>query len=107
MTREELIEAMARAYQTAAMRQGFHVDGGLFQARFGDVLQAIEDAGFAVVPVEPTDVMLKEGHRQIDWCRNHQNTATFDHPSQNEYGETNCREDLIDAYKAMLEAAKP
>lgn len=63
-----------------------------------------------LVPREPTDEMLKAGHQQIDWCRNTQRTATYDDPSQKEVigGKpvgTTCKEDLRDAWHAMLAAS--
>lgn len=64
-----------------------------------------QPSGFALVPVEPTDAMLAAGHRNIDWCRDDQNTNTNDHPSQTDLGGTSCKTDLRDAYTAMLTAA--
>ena len=62
--------------------------------------------GYRVVPVEPTEEMLAAGHREIDWCRNNQNTHTNDHPTQTRGGiGTTCKQDLIDAWGAMLAAS--
>lgn len=61
--------------------------------------------GWVLVPREPTEDMIQEAHRQIDWCRNEENTHRPDHPSQTNGGGTSCRQDLIDAWDAMLAAA--
>ena len=61
--------------------------------------------GWKLVPVEPTEAMLEAAHRQIDWCRNEQNTRTIDHPSQSDGGGTNCRKDLQDAWSEALAAS--
>lgn len=60
MNRDELIEAMTRALMA-----------GLVEPKHGDridaqaALQAIEDAGFAVVPVEPTEAMITAGAKPV------------------------------------------
>lgn len=77
----------------------------LHGAQHGMKLYAIPP-GYTVVPVEPTEEMLRVMHDQIDWCREDQNTNIYDHPSQSEDGGTNCRQDLIDAYRAMLTAGR-
>ena len=62
--------------------------------------------GWVMVPREPTDEMLLKGHHQIDWGRDDQPTNTNDDPLQKPGGVgTTCKEDLRDAYRAMLSAA--
>ena len=62
--------------------------------------------GWVMVPREPTDEMLLKGHHQIDWWRDDQPTNTNDDPLQKPGGVgTTCKEDLLDAYRAMLSAA--
>ena len=62
--------------------------------------------GWVMVPREPTDEMLLKGHHQIDWGRDDQPTNTNDDPLQKLGGVgTTCKEDLRDAYRAMLAAA--
>lgn len=77
------------------------------------ILSAARDEGRAeglggewvMVPREPTEAMLAAGHQQIDWWRDGQETLTNDHQSQTPGGVgTNCKQDLQDAWKAMLEA---
>ena len=71
-------------------------------------------AGWQLVPKEPTDAMLMAGHRCIDWCRDGQNTYDNEDVSQTEVkideivignAGTTCKQDLIDAWQAMLAAA--
>ena len=71
-------------------------------------------AGWQFVPKEPTDAMLMAGHRCIDWCRDGQNTYDNEDLSQTEVkideivignAGTTCKQDLIDAWQAMLAAA--
>lgn len=62
--------------------------------------------GWVLVPVEPTEEMIVDGHKQIDWCRNDQNTHRPGHPSQKPDGVgSDCGEDIRDAWAAMLTAA--
>ena len=69
----------------------------------GQSMQAPD--GWVLVPMEPTEAMLAEGHRNIDWGRDRQNTSVNEHPSQTDFGGTSCKTDLSDAYTAMLSAA--
>jgi hypothetical protein len=62
--------------------------------------------GYALVPIEPAEILIKAMHREIDWCRDDQNTYHLEHESQIEGSGTSCKEDLIDAYKAMIAAAQ-
>jgi hypothetical protein len=62
--------------------------------------------GYAMVPIEPAEILIKAMHREIDWCRDDQNTYHLEHESQIEGSGTSCKEDLIDAYKAMIAAAQ-
>ena len=55
----ELIEAMAQAYCTTAMRQGFHVDQDVCAERMQAALQAMIEHG-------PTDAMVKAAMRGRD-----------------------------------------
>ena len=61
-TREELVEAMAEGYCTQAMRDGFHVDQQAAAHRLTAALKVIEDAGWMVVPVDPTNDMAFAGY---------------------------------------------
>lgn len=74
-------------------------------------LNAAEKDGWGMVPREPTPAMIRAGHHQIDWCRNDQNTSEPEHESQYDFhlgikAGTSCGEDIVDAYHAMLAAAK-
>lgn len=73
--------------------------------------KAIEEGSRAedwvLVPREPTEAMLSKGHREIDWHRDGQSTFPNEHPSQTDAGGTSCKQDLIDAWKAMLAALQP
>lgn len=61
--------------------------------------------GWVMVPKEPTPEMIFNGHHQIDWCRNDQNTHEVEHPSQTADGiGTTCGQDILDAWRAMLSA---
>lgn len=72
------------------------------------VLEAAAPAipeGWVMVPVEPTEAMLAKGHHMIDWWRTDQPTNTNDNPLQKPGGVgTNCKEDLQDAWRAMIDA---
>lgn len=61
--------------------------------------------GYSVVPNEPTEEMLTKAHQEIDWVRTDQNTYLNNHPSQIDDGSTSCKEDMQDAYRALLSAA--
>jgi len=95
----------------------------------GELALAIEDAlsspgaaqtrevppGWKLVPVQPTEEMLRAGHRQIDYDRTGQNTYELEDESQtaayDAAGEfvghvgSTCRQDVLDAYAAMLATA--
>jgi len=61
---------------------------------------------YVVVPREPTEAMILAGHHQIDWCRDDQQTHIPEHPSQQHEGlGTTCKQDICDAWTAMLNAA--
>lgn len=60
---------------------------------------------FVVVPRIPTQAMILAGHHQIDWCRDDQQTHVPEHPSQHEGVGTTCKQDICDAWTAMLTAA--
>lgn len=60
--------------------------------------------GWRMVPVEPTEEMLRAGHRQIDWCRDGQDTR-FGEPLRGPIVGTTCKQDLLDAWSDMLSAA--
>lgn len=65
-----------------------------------------------LVPVKPTPEMLLAGHHKIDWCRDGQKTNVMEDPSQVEVISghtigTTCKQDLADAWEAMLAAAPP
>jgi len=63
---------------------------------------------WVMVPREPTEAMIVAGHKQIDWCRNDQNTHRPGHPSQKPDGVgSDCGEDVADAWRAMLAASPP
>ena len=49
---------MARAYQAEGLKQGAHIDFAYCQERMGAAIQALEEAGYAITPVEPTQAML-------------------------------------------------
>jgi hypothetical protein len=71
MTRDQIIEAMARA-----------IDPGAFEHRMGQskadrsrkdataALAAIEAAGAVIVPREPTGQMLAEANRVVEYAKN-------------------------------------
>lgn len=63
--------------------------------------------GWQLVPVAMTADMVLAAHRQIDWCRNDQNTHRPTHESQTEHGGTSCEDDLRDAWRDALAAAPP
>jgi len=71
--------------------------------------EEIAAAALAVVReelAEPTPEMILAGHRQIDWCRDSQNTYLPEHPSQHPEGVgSSCGEDVADAFRAMLAAS--
>jgi len=74
-------------------------------------LSALESEGWVLVPLEPTEAMIYQGHHEIDWNRNGQNTSVPRHGSQKEPidGElvgTFCEDDIRDSYRAML-ASRP
>lgn len=84
-----------------------------FHASAIALLSAARDEGRAeglggewvMVPVEPTEAMLAKGHHMIDWSRTDQPTNTNDNPLQKPGGVgTNCKEDLRDAWRAMIDA---
>ena len=114
MTDKTAVEAMARGIARCNYPSGTNADieemwtGFEFdaQAALTAHTEWLRGNGYAVVPVEPTEAMLKAGHQQIDWCRDSQDTATYDHPSQNKQGGTNCKTDVSDAYRAMINAAQ-
>lgn len=63
-------------------------------------------ADHVVVPREPTEAMIFAMHHQIDWCRDDQNTYALEHTSQTDNGiGTTCKQDILDAYRAMISAA--
>ena len=102
-----LIERVAKPYSA------LHYMLVNYPEELAALLSAARDEGRAeglggewvMVPREPTEAMLAAGHQQIDWCRNGQRTLTTDDPSQTPGGVgTNCKQDLQDAWKAMLEA---
>lgn len=66
-----------------------------------------------LVPLEPTEAMVRAGMAQIDWCRDEQVQDKFN-PFQklNQDGTTYTAgtspgEDVVDAYRAMLAASPP
>ena len=69
---------------------------------------------YTVTPQEAAKVLLAMGglpangpveafHREIDWCRDNQNTSEPFHTSQLD-GGTSCAEDIQDAWEAALRA---
>lgn len=60
--------------------------------------------GWRLVPVVPTEEMLRAGHQQIDWCRDGQDTR-FGEPLRGPIVGTTCKQDLLDAWSDMLSAA--
>ncbi|MEM9085346.1 MAG: hypothetical protein AAGB23_05435 [Pseudomonadota bacterium] len=87
MNREALIEAMARALKAGVVtpQHGDRIDA---QA----ALQAITDAGYAVVPVEPTEAMTRQGMALAL-------KTTLS-------GDYTWRDYAQDFYKAMIEASQ-
>ena len=78
----------------------------LFAAVRAEAAPSSPGDGWVMVPREPTDEMLLKGHHQIDWGRDDQPTNTNDDPLQKPGGVgTTCKEDLRDAYRAMLSSA--
>lgn len=64
---------------------------------------AVVPAGWVAVPVEPAHAMLLAGYNRIDWHRP-PDDGRFDGPV---YAGSTCREDMQDAWAAMLAAAPP
>ena len=76
-----------------------------------------EPDGWVLVPKEPTEAMLWAGHMKIDFDRGGQNTLKLEDPSQTQVVDpkdgtvlnveeaTTVRQDMIDAWEAMLAAA--
>ena len=73
------------------------------------IFKPLADGSKVMVPREPTEAMIRAMHHQIDWCRNDQDTSDPVKPDQKlviggESFGTYCRDDLVDAYRAMLSA---
>lgn len=49
---------------------------------------------------EPSEGMIQRGHHKIDWCRDEQDTST---PDGYAGAGTTCRQDLTDAWQAMID----
>lgn len=91
--------------KAAVIHEGMDFDS--FQSTtLDDLKAALADHGLVAVPANPTDVMLQAGHQEIDWCRSDQDTSQYDHVTQNMWGGTNCKQDVDDAYRAMIKAAQ-
>lgn len=90
-------ELTGMARELLALREAADFISRLSTAPAGDVV---------LVPREPTEAMIVAGHREIDWCRNDQNTHRPGHPSQTEGGGSSCGDDVRDAYRAMIAAAQ-
>lgn len=61
--------------------------------------------GWQLVPKEATEAMLHDGHMQIDFDRSDQNTYELEHESQTKDCGTTIRQDMREAWTAMLAAA--
>jgi hypothetical protein len=62
MNRDDVIEAMARAYVREAILQGSHVNDAACKSRLAASFAALEPAGMVIVPREATHKMIGEGH---------------------------------------------
>lgn len=103
-TPSELEEMVARAICAE-----WHWQWDLLDTEGRDMCIRYAKAALAVVRealAEPTPEMILAGHRQIDWCRDSQNTYLPEHPSQHPEGVgSSCGEDVADAFRAMLAAS--
>jgi len=91
MTRDEMIEAMAKAMAEA--ENDYAVDELVFTPYMGDAtaaLSAIEAAGFAIVPVVPSEAMRDAGRTALS-------VMGVDDPND---------DDAAFCYSAMIQAAK-
>ena len=89
MTNNTMIEAMARAIWEIGAADDLSKDDSHFYAKAA--LGAINDAGFVIVPVEPTFDMKMEGA----------NAITADHMQKMANYDA-----AIDCYRAMINAAR-
>lgn len=51
-------EVMSRAYVYAIAAEGYHTDPYACHRRMDTVIARLHDAGFAIVPIEPTPAMI-------------------------------------------------
>lgn len=96
----DLIERMARAIYEDRNGAGC-VPWSRRDAAHKKPYRADALAALKALREPPSPAAMREGHRQIDWCRNNENTYEPEHPSQ---GATTCAQNLRDAWTAIIDA---
>ncbi|MDE2020686.1 MAG: hypothetical protein KGJ13_10155 [Patescibacteria group bacterium] len=94
MTRSEIIELMARAMGDDTNRGNGGWSGtndkDIYRSNAREILARLKSSGLAIVPIEPSGGMLKDGAQEF--AMTHQRVQSAEHCS-------------ADVYKAMIAAA--